>query len=339
MTSTVPTRVTVATDKFRSTATAAELGCAVRDALGANFHCDVVATSDGGEGFRQAFSGETLSLSVRGPWGEVHHAPMTRLRTGGQTIGVIEVAEVVGRAIRPAPSSREALSASSAGVGDALVAAVHWDVDRVIVGCGGSATSDGGLGCYEVVRAAGLDIALTAATDITASFLGALRYAQQKGVAPSDLGLLERRLMRRAGRYERETGRDVGSVARGGAAGGLAGALYALGAELVNGFDVVARISRLAERIAASALVVTGEGRFDEGSLEGKVVAQVCALTTESQRVLVVCGSSDPDVVRRFQRHYPWVQVEDLVSRFGKELARHETLSCVSRVVEEFAAR
>jgi glycerate kinase len=333
-----PTRVVVATDKFRSTATAAELGSTIRDALSPDFHCDVLAMSDGGEGFRLAFSGETIPLAVRGPWGEVHEAPMTRLRVGEQAIGVLEVAEIIGRSLRPTPTGNEALAASSAGVGDALVAAAASGVDRVVIGCGGSASSDGGVGCYDVVRASTFDVALTAATDITATFLGALRYAEQKGVTPSDVPLVEGRLRELAARYARECGRDVAMIERTGAAGGLGGALCALGAELVSGFDEVARANGLAGRIASAQLVITGEGRFDTGSLEGKVVAEVCALTRETQRVLVVCGAADRDAVRRLQLRHPWVRVEDLVSRFGERRAMESTLACVAQVVADFAS-
>ena len=332
------TRALVATDKFRSTATAADLRATIRAALGERFLCDEVPLSDGGEGFRGAFAGETIELRVRGPWGEVHAAPLTRLRVDDEIVGVIEVAEIVGRGCGD-PSSREALAASSAGVGDALIGAVAHGVQRLVVGCGGSATSDGGEGCYDVWRAAGADLALTAATDITATFLGAVAYAPQKGVDEADLDLVDRRLRAVAARYVREGGRAVLDVSRTGAAGGLAGALYTFGADLVSGFDEVARVTRLGERVSGAELVITGEGRLDAGSLQGKVVAGVCALTTPDQRVLVVCGATQADAVHALCRRYPWVRVEDLVARFGERRAHEQTLSCVADVVRDFAAR
>lgn len=330
------TRVVVATDKFRATATADDLRSTIRAALGERFACDEVALSDGGEGFRGAFLGETVDLRVRGPWGEVHVAPMTLVRVGEERLAVIEVAEIVGRGFRDA-SSREAMAASSAGVGDALINAAAHGVERIVVGCGGSATSDGGEGCYEVWRAAGIAVALTAATDITATFLGALRYATQKGVDSVDLPVIERRLRRVAARYARECGRDVVDVARTGAAGGLAGAIFALGGELVSGFDEVAKVSHLSERISSADVVITGEGRLDAGSLEGKVVGGVCAMTAPTQRVLVVCGVTQGGAVRELGRRFPWVRVEDLVARFGERRAHEETLACVADVVSDFA--
>jgi glycerate kinase len=128
-------------------------------------------------------------------------------------------------------------------------------------------------------------------------------------------------------------------VERAGAAGGLAGALYALGADLVSGFEEVARANRLSERIARAGLVITGEGRVDLGSLEGKVVAGVCALTSERQQVLVVCGAADPEAVSRLQQRHPWVHVEDLVSQFGERRSFDDTLSCVAEVVTRYVSR
>ena len=330
------TRVVVAIDKFRSTASAEALASAIATVLGPGFDCEELGLSDGGEGFRRAFRGETVQLHVRGPWGEEHEAPMTRLRVGEETIGVLEVAEIIGRGFRPTPTSLEALAASSAGVGDALIAAATHGLDRVVLGCGGSASSDGGEGCYDAWRASPRDVALTAATDITATFLGALRFAAQKGVADDDVGDLERRLRRQANRYQRECGLDVEPVERTGAAGGLCGALYALGAELVSGFDAVATASRLAERMASAEIVITGEGRLDTGSLEGKVVAGVCALSTASQHVLVVCGAVGSDARRHLRQRHPWVQVRDLVSLYGERRAHEETLACVAEVVADF---
>ena len=332
-------RVVVAMDKFRSTASAHDLCASIiaRVASGATF--DAVVLSDGGEGFRSSFDGEVVRLRARDPWGEWCDAPLTIVPSSRETLGVLEVAEIIGRSHRRAPTSLEALAASSEGVGDAILASTVWGVTRVVVGCGGSATSDGGEGGFDVLRrAGGLGIALSAATDITADFFGALRYAEQKGVATSDLRVVAQRLERLADEYERESGRDVRRVARTGAAGGLGGALLAAGATLVSGFDEVARVNALASRIDAASTVITGEGRLDAGSLEGKVVAGVCALTSERQRVLVVCGSQDAVAASELTRRYPWVRVVDLVSRFGHRRAFEDTLECVGDTVTDFLA-
>ena len=329
-------RVVVAMDKFRATASARELCTAITATSVTGFSFDALALSDGGEGFRSSFEGEVLDLAARDPWGDWHEVPLTVLASSPHTTGVLEVAEIIGRSHRHVATSREALAASSAGVGDAIIASAARGVTRLVVGCGGSATSDGGEGCYDVLeRHPGLGLHLVAATDITADFFGALRYCEQKGVAPDDVGVVAERLERLADRYHGR-GRDVRQVARTGAAGGLAGGLYAVGATLVSGFDEVARTNELASRIETAAIVITGEGRLDAGSLEGKVVSGVCALSHGDQRVLVVCGSSDAATVAELTRRYPWVRVRDLVARCGQRRAFEDTLACVSEVAADF---
>ncbi len=333
-----PVRAVVAVDKFRSTAEAADVAGAV--ALGAPMSVvDVVAMSDGGEGFRRVFDGEVVMLSVRGPWGEVHQAPLTLLAGPGRR-GVLEVAEIVGRGHRAQPSPAEALAATSAGVADALVAARELDLEEVVIGCGGSATSDGGWGCYEALsERGGLPLRVSCATDITARFLGALRYAEQKGVASEDLGPLEERLRELATTYRARGGVDVNGLERAGAAGGIPGALGALGARLVGGFDVVAEVTGLAARLSVATHVVTGEGRVDTGSLEGKVVSGVCALTRPDQRVLVVCGAAEEHAVAQLRARYPWVEVRDLVSAVGERRALGDTLAALTEVSRDYFAR
>ena len=333
-----PRRVLVAMDKFRSSATANELCRSIVARDMPDVDVDAVALSDGGEGFRAAFVGEVVAVRVRDPWGDWHDAPLSIITSVDETLGVLEVAEIIGRSPRH-PTSLEALAASSEGMGDAILASAAFGVTRVVVGCGGSATSDGGEGCFDVVRrAGGVGVSVTAATDINADFYGALAYAEQKGVAKAGLVTVARRLERVAERYQRESGVDVRHVARTGAAGGLAGALYAAGATLVSGFDEVSRMSSLSARVKEASMIVTGEGRFDAGSLDGKVVAGVCALTSKDQRVLVVCGSRDVEAAEELTSRYPWVRVSDLISHFGERRAFEETLECVGEVVEEFVA-
>lgn len=320
-------------DKFRGTASARELVDALAQRVA---DLEGVAASDGGEGFRGAFDGDVERVRVRGPWGEWHEAPLTRL--AGTSAGVLEVAEIVGRDLRGPVTSSRALAASSAGVADALRGCARLGLTHVTLGCGGSATSDGGAGLLEAVRDEGLPLAVTCATDITAPYVGALRYAVQKGVDPSDLDVVERRLQETARELSRLAGRDVAEVAGSGAAGGIAGALVALGAEVTSGFSCVAEVTHLPARIAAARQVITGEGRLDEGSLEGKVVGHVCELTSPHQRVLVVCGEADPTVSAQLTERFPWVRVVDLVSTVGRPRALSETVAAVVETVEDFLA-
>jgi glycerate kinase len=121
---------------------------------------------------------------------------------------------------------------------------------------------------------AGFEVSV--ACDVTTPFLDAARlFGPQKGATAAQVALLTRRLERLAEVYRQRTGIDVTALAHAGAAGGLAGGLAALGARLEPGFDVVARAAGLEAALDGVDLVVTGEGRFDPTSLEGKVTGAV----------------------------------------------------------------
>ena len=332
-------RVVAAFDKFRGTATSRELGdAAARAAARRGRAVDVVVLSDGGEGFLDAFDGEDVTCAVPGPLGETVVARL-RLHEGVEgLVGVIESADVVGRHRLARPTRGEALVASSAGLGRLILEGVRLGVGRLVVGCGGSATSDAGLGCYQVLRAAGgLPVPVTAATDVTARFRDARRYATQKGVADEDLARVDERLDLARDLYLDEHGVDVDGVERTGAAGGIAGALFALGASLVGGFDLVAREVGLAARLAEASLVVTGEGRLDEGTLEGKVVAGVADLATGP--LLVVCGSLDHAAAAAFSSRHPDARLIGLAERYGEERSFADAPGCVEALVAEALER
>jgi glycerate kinase len=216
-----------------------------------------------------------------------------------------------------------------------ILAAQRLGASSILMGCGGSATSDGGLGCYRVLKeAGGLSVPVIVATDVTARFSGLKRYAGQKGVRMSDLALIDRRLERAREVYLAECGVDVELLERAGAAGGIPGALAALGAVLTGGFEAVAQAVSLQERIDRASLVVTGEGRFDGGSLEGKVVVSVARLVGRAT-LLVVCGSIDEASAHEFSRRFERAHVVSLVRRFGARRARSAVAECVEEVVAE----
>jgi glycerate kinase len=339
MTTTItrPAGVLVAMDKFRGTASARDLGSCVEAVVRRHgLAVDVQPMSDGGEGFSESFQGEDFVVVVPGPLDTEVPAKVKIVDTASGALGVIEVAHVVGRDLLVRPTSEEALAASSRGVGHLILAAVELGAEAVLVGCGGSSTSDGGLGCYEVLRdAGGLPVPVTAATDVTATFSGARRFARQKGVSPEDMALVDERLGHVRELYAREQGVDVELIERAGAAGGIAGAIAALGGELVGGLDAVAQAVGLEKRIGDSALVITGEGRFDQGSLEGKVTVGVAEMVVEPSRLLLVCGSIDEAAASLFRLRFPNAAMVSLEARFGLDRALHNVLECVAAVVND----
>jgi glycerate kinase len=329
--------VLAAMDKFRGTASARELSDAVaRVVSNHNIACDVQPMSDGGEGFRDVFVGEVAVVEVSGLFGKPVEVPITLCDTTLGRLAVLEVAEVVGRSHLVVPTGLEALEATSDGVGHLILSATELGAKNILIGAGGSATSDAGLGCYHVLKdAGGLPVPVTVAADVTATFAGLRRYAEQKGVKPRDMRVVDERIEFARELYLRECGVDVSHVERTGASGGIAGALLALGAQLTSGLDAVVSSVGLLERIGRSSLVVTGEGRFDRGSLEGKVVAGLASMMINGPSLLVVCGSVDRDAAHQFVTNFSNCEVISLSERFGRKRSMEDVLKCVQIVATE----
>jgi glycerate kinase len=322
-------RVVAAPDKFRGTASAAEVAAAVARAAGrVGWDCDEVPMADGGEGTLEVLGGPNRATVVSGPLGDPVRAPW-RLHRG---TAVIEIAHAVGLTLAGGPEENDPIAASTHGAGELIAAAVDAGAKRVIVCVGGSATTDGGLGAMRALfpaqRLRGVD--LLVACDVRTSFVDAAEvFAPQKGASAAQVELLRRRLERLAQVYLDEHGVDVTELPGAGAAGGLAGGLAALGAELVPGFDLVADEVALADRMEGADLIVTGEGFLDEQSFEGKVIGGVVELaSTEGVPVVAVAGEVFDGVDARL----PTVS---LVERFGDDRARKETTACIEEVVTE----
>lgn len=325
-------RIVAAPDKFRGTADAAQIAAAI--ALAAAEHgmvCDQIPLADGGEGTLDALGGPNRTTLVSGPLGDPV-AAQWRLERGR---AVIEMARASGLELAGGAQGNDPIAASTTGTGELISAALEAGARRIVVGVGGSATTDGGLGAIRAVtprqRLRGVE--LLVACDVRTTFIDAATiFGPQKGASAKQVELLRRRLERLAQVYRDDFGVEVTEVAGGGAAGGLGGGLYALGAKLVGGFDLVAEEVRLAERLVGADLVVTGEGFVDEQSFEGKVVGGVTALARDlGVPVLVVCGQSFDDAGQR-------VELISLVERFGTEIAMTQTTDAVRRAVSEALA-
>jgi len=332
-----------APDKFRGTATAAGVAESVtRAADNAGWSCDEAPVADGGEGTLEALGGDPRHAVVRGPLGDPVEAEF-RLGDSGDR-ATVEMARASGlRLVAGGAEGNDPLRATTYGTGELIAAAIAGGARRIVVGMGGSATTDGGLGAVSALRAArivhpgeglGLPVEVIVACDVTTLFIDAAeRFAPQKGATPAQMALLRRRLERLAQVYERDFGLDVRDLAGSGAAGGLAGGLAAIGATLVAGFDLVAAELDLAGRVADADLVVTGEGHLDEETFSGKAVGGVTALAAAAGvPVLVVAGEVDTDAVPPAWRE-AGLEVVSLVERYGHDRATSDTLACVEEVV------
>jgi glycerate kinase len=243
---------------------------------------------------------------------------------------VIEMAQASGLALVGGAEGNDPIAATTHGTGELINAALDAGANRIVVGMGGSATTDGGLGAVRAMWAPGRlrGVRLTAACDVRTRFVDAAEvFAPQKGASPAQVELLKRRLERLAQAYIEDYGTDVREVDGSGAAGGLAGGLAALGATLVSGFDVVADELDLDEHIAAADLVVTGEGFIDAQSFEGKVVGGVVGIAAQTGTpVLAVAG----EVFDGCEARVPSIS---LVEWYGRKRAMNETASCIEAAV------
>jgi glycerate kinase len=324
--------IVAAPDKFRGTVTAAEAAAAIGRAVAATGHTvDEAPMADGGEGTLDVLGGANRTSIVTGPLGEPVEAGW-RLHRGH---AVIEMALASGLLLAGGPEGNDPMEATTAGVGELISAAMEGGARRIVVGVGGSATTDGGLGALRAIhpiqRLRGVD--LVVACDSRTPFVEAAeRFGAQKGASPAQIKLLSRRLDRLAQSYLADHGVDVTALEGAGSAGGLAGGLAAVGAELAAGFEVVADEIELADRIEHADLVVTGEGFLDDESFDGKVVGGVADLAAQlGVPVLAVVG-------RVFDGADTRVPTVSLVDRFGEARALEDTAACIEEAVTEWLA-
>jgi glycerate kinase len=282
-------------DKFRGSLTAAEAAAAMARGLRRAGVERVVERplADGGEGTLDVIlanrGGARRTARVTGPLGDPADAEWAML---GDGTAIVEMARASGLALVD-PERRDPLEASTRGTGELIAAAIRAGASSVIVGVGGSATTDGGLAAAQALDWSFRGVPVTVACDVTTGFVDAADvYGPQKGASPAQVGLLTRRLEQLAGVYRDRTGVDVAALESAGAAGGLAGGLAAIGARLEPGFDVVADLVGLEDALMTAELVVTGEGKLDATSFAGKVVGGVLGLAADADvgRCGVVAG-------------------------------------------------
>jgi glycerate kinase len=322
-------KVVAAVDKFRGTASAAEVAAAIGHACWERGHdCVEFALADGGEGLLDVLGGPNRTTTVAGPHGTPVEAGW-RFRQG---TAVIEMALASGLVLAGGPEGNDPMNATTAGTGQLIDAALTAGAKRIIVGVGGSATTDGGLGALQALRAPARlrGVELLVACDVTTRFTDAARvFGPQKGATPAQIRLLTARLEQLARRYRDEFDVDVDEIPGSGAAGGIAGMLAALGATLVPGFELVADELDLYDAIADADLVITGEGHLDAQSFEGKVVGGVQAICDEEGiPVVALVGIADDDVADR-------IRTWSIAERFGVERAMREPLWCIEHLAAD----
>jgi glycerate kinase len=314
-------RVLIAPDSYKGTLTSVEVAQALAEGWGRARPADdihLAPLADGGEGtlvaieaaggWRRVESGarDPLARPIRAPW---------LVRDDGAA-AVIEMAAASGLS-RLAPDERDAERATSVGTGDLIRAALDAGIRDVVLGIGGSATTDGAAGLLSALGArvdgdlaavdlAGLDarlgeLRLRIASDVTNPLLGpngaAAVYGPQKGAAPDDVTRLDARLARWADALEAATGRIERLTPGAGAAGGVGFGLLCLGSRLadlalVPGVDLVMEAAGFDDALRGADLVITGEGRIDAQTAFGKTAQGVARRAQAAEVPCIAVGGS-----------------------------------------------
>ena len=352
-------RALLAPDAFKGTAAAPVVARAMATgARRAGWDGDVCPLSDGGEGFADVLAavpartgapalGAWYETTVTGPLAE----PVVARWWMADGVAVVESAAASGLPLAGGAEGNDPVRASTRGTGELLVAAAAAGARRVLVGVGGSATTDGGRGALEAIADGGGlgGVEVVVACDVDTRFVQAAeQFGPQKGATPIQVEELRARLAALAVDFRDRYGVDVTEIPGAGAAGGLAGGLAALGAQLVPGFGVVAGAVGLEGRVGGVDLVVTGEGRLDTSSWSGKVVGGVVALARRAGvPVLVVAGAVGPGGTGGGPSGGPGgtgggadvaLEVRSLSDRFGEERARRDPAGCAEEVVADAVA-
>lgn len=332
-------KILIAPDSFKGSLTALEVAEYIEKGVLSAFpeaETIKVPMADGGEGtvhsLISATGGKILTKKVTGPLGNKVEAYFGIL--GNKKTGVIEMATASGLPLVP-PEKANPAKTTTFGTGELIKAALDYGVEELIIGIGGSATNDAGVGMAQALGVKFLDskgkeigfggeeiikinkidmsgidsrinnIKIYVACDVKNPFYGpdgaAFVYAPQKGATPEIVKMLDNNLRHIAKLMEEQLGKEIQSIPGSGAAGGLGGGLVAfLNAELKAGIKLVLEASKLSEKLEGVDLVITGEGRIDAQTIYGKTPIGVAKCAKEfGIPVIALAGSlgADADVV------------------------------------------
>lgn len=277
-------KIVIACDSYKGCLSSSEVACAAAKGVAEIYpDCEIIrlAVADGGEGTVDALvetlGGHLECAEVSDPLGR----PVKAAYGIAGDLAIIESAAACGLTLLT-KEERNPLITTTKGLGELILAAIDKGCRRFLIGLGGSATNDGGMGMISadgfLERARGLSF--TVACDVDTPYIGAHGasrvFGPQKGASEEDVEILEERLRGYALKILADTGIDVSDMAGAGAAGGLGGAFRAyLGAELKRGVDLVLDQIGFDSIIDGADLVITGEGCSDYQTLKGKTAAGV----------------------------------------------------------------
>ncbi|OGI01528.1 MAG: hypothetical protein A2Y25_03420 [Candidatus Melainabacteria bacterium GWF2_37_15] len=308
-------KILLATNYLKGSLSAVQAAQAIKKgflAVSDKFEIMEIPIADGGDGTLEAIKHYTpykvMKSIVSGPLGDKVEAEW--LVVDGKA--VIEAAQVIGLSLLR-PEQYNPLKTTTYGLGELIKQAVDYGCNEIILGIGGSATNDAGIGMLEALGYKFPDVKVKVACDVDNPLLGlngaSYTYGPQKGASQEDVKILEKRLSDFADLTQEKTGKDYRNIPGTGAAGGLGFALLAYAnAELIPGFNLIAELSGIEEKIKHTDLVITTEGRLDSQTLQGKAPFRVAQMASiYNIPVIVFTGSIERDL--KFE--YPAFSIAD----------------------------
>jgi len=329
-------KIVIAPDSYKESLSALEVASAIEAGFREIFpeaEYVKIPVADGGEGTVEAMvaatQGNIVRLTVTGPLGKPVEAFYGL--SGDERTAFIEMAAASGLELVPA-AQRDPLITTSFGTGELIKDALDRGVDHFIIGIGGSATNDGGSGMMQALGAQLLDehgkqiaygggalpqlaridieqldarikqcrfeVACDVSNPLTGDKGASAIFGPQKGATPELVQQLDKALEHYATLIHRDLDIDVLHIDGGGAAGGMGAALHAFcQAELRSGIEIVTEALGLAEQVKDADLVITGEGRIDSQSINGKVPIGVAKVAKQFNKpVIGIAGSLTADV-------------------------------------------
>ncbi len=350
----------VVSDSFKGTLSSlriCELARGVFEHLMPECELITVPVADGGEGtvecFVHSLGARKVLCEVSGPYGQPVTAELAVM--GGTAI--IEMAAAAGLPL--AGDNKDPLRAGTLGVGQLIKHAVELGCTKILLGLGGSATNDGGCGCAHALGAEFFDksgrsfiptggtlrdieridlsrvrplldgVELTVMCDVENPLYGpngaAYVFAPQKGADAETVELLDKNLRHLSEKLTECVGADISSLPGGGAAGGMgAGCVAMLGGRLCSGIDAILDAVRFDDMLIGTDMVISGEGRLDSQSLQGKVISGVAErCKAKGVPLIVLAGVIGDGIEEVYSSGVSAVFCTNRAARPSSELLRH----------------
>jgi len=358
-------KIVLAPDSFKGNLTSLQVASALEKGIKRvipNANCIKVPMADGGEGTVQslveATGGKFIRKRVKGPSGRPVSARYGILADG--KTAVIEMAEASGLPDVEGTTSKNPMKTTTYGTGQLMMDAINKGVNHIILGLGGSATTDGGAGMAQALgirfldkrgcelkelgaggmlnKVASIDMSgmdtrmkkakVTVASDVENPLCGkkgaAHVFGPQKGATPVMVKKLDENLKHFAGIIKKDLRKDVMKLKGAGAAGGLGAGLVAFtGAKLKSGVDIVIEATGLEKHLKGADLCITGEGRVDFQTAFGKTPSGVARAARKQKVQTIAIGGALTDDARGVFEH----GIDGLASACARDMSLQEAIS------------